>query len=288
MYYNQVHKELAFRWVGRHIEFPNEQPSSNWAVPKRIPTSKSLTDEDREKYLVCLRETLNPKRGLWLTKPKNDFIGTEKNRVVSLDEPCICFTELAPEDSCGHAMLYGRMAFGVSKRFILNSGGHPVHYVLGTGNDPNTKMVKSLLDRLQGEEFQTARETFFHLCQFLKRVSHPRVQPTRRRKRVAKYRPPEEEDAYRAKLGKPLHFLEEREWRILYNSGLKGFKPGNGDGKPELCLPVRPGRDLFAVILPDDATVHMAMKDPFIRTKLFAANQPAVLVSSLERIKLNS
>jgi len=287
MYYNQIHTELAFRWVGRHIEFPNEKPSEKWSVPKRIPLSRKLTDKGRRDYLSCLKETLSPKHGLWLTRPKNDFIGTDKNRVVSLDSPCVCFTELNPEDSSGHAKLYGRMAFGVSKQFILSSDGHPVHYVRGTAKDYNTKLVKSLLEQMKGDPFQSARDEFLYLCQFLKRVSHPAIQAVQRRKRVSRKRLPKEEDLYQAKFGKPLHFMEEREWRIIYNCASKIFTPGKTNGKPEFYLPVRPGKDLFAVILPDDATVHMAMADSFIRTKLFAANQPAVLVSSLERIKLS-
>ena len=82
-----------------------------------------------------------------------------------------------------------------------------------------------------------------------------------------------------------MHYLEEREWRIVYDQSLEDFfTKGPGSPGPEYFLPVKPGNELFTVVLPDNSTVNKALKDSFIRKKLYPDKAPHVTILSLEDI----
>ena len=85
--------------------------------------------------------------------------------------------------------------------------------------------------------------------------------------------------------GPTLHYLEEREWRIVYDKSLEDFfDDGPGIPGPEYFLPVKPGSELFTVVLPDNNTVHKALNDPYIRKNLYPKDAPHVTVLSLQDI----
>jgi hypothetical protein len=93
-------------------------------------------------------------------------------------------------------------------------------------------------------------------------------------------------DPFLRSFGSTLHYLEEREWRIVYDRSLEEFfteGPGAPKG-PQYYLPVKPGRELFTVVLPDNHTVSMAMQDREIRDAMFPKDDPHVTVLSLQDI----
>jgi hypothetical protein len=95
-----------------------------------------------------------------------------------------------------------------------------------------------------------------------------------------------QEKAFVRKFGRFLHYLEEREWRIVYDLSLeKYFESGPGaPNGPEYYLQFEPGAELFTVVLPDNQTVNLAMQDPFIRKNLFPKDAPHVTLLSLQDI----
>jgi hypothetical protein len=97
---------------------------------------------------------------------------------------------------------------------------------------------------------------------------------------------------YAKQYGKYLEFLEEREWRVVFHPDLvdrrkvlkNTSRPKVG---PDYYVPVKPGRDLFTIVLPDYRTVHMlytsaAFED--ILSKLCPEEDPHVTVLTLDDI----
>ena len=93
-------------------------------------------------------------------------------------------------------------------------------------------------------------------------------------------------DPFKRLYGSPLHYLEEREWRVIFHSATaKYFTPGpQGDERPDHFLKFVTGRDLFTLVLPDNRTVHMALSDEEIKSKLYPEDAPHVTVLSLEDV----
>jgi hypothetical protein len=127
---------LVFRWVGKHIEGKLRKDAN--------PATIKLTSENRSKYIQVLCDTLE--NGLYAQSPKNDSFG---DGFFEANRPCICFTSLAMQNVADHCRLYGRMGFGFTKQFIAKNGGGPVHYTLGTENDPTVKALKKLKSLLK-------------------------------------------------------------------------------------------------------------------------------------------
>jgi hypothetical protein len=83
-----------------------------------------------------------------------------------------------------------------------------------------------------------------------------------------------------------LHYLEEREWRIVYDKTLRKYFEdcSSTHGGPDYLLPFEAGKELFTVVLPDNCTVNLAMRDAWLRNKFFPKNSPHVTLLSFEDI----
>src|SRR5439155_9820408 len=128
-----------------------------------------------------------------------------------------------------------------------------------------------------------------HFTKRIRRQSLPRFASKKKLRRtvkvMGKHRPLKIIDPFTRSFGSTLHFLEEREWRIVYDETLDDFfSDGPGPPGPEHYLPVKPGRELFTVVLPDNHTVSMAMHDTQIRKKLFPDAGPHVTTMSLQDV----
>ena len=94
------------------------------------------------------------------------------------------------------------------------------------------------------------------------------------------------EKDFKRKYGRFLHYLEEREWRVVYDKALgKHFELGTGGkANPAYYLPFEPGKELYTVVLPDNLTVSLVMRDNNLRKKLFPKDGLPVTLLSLEDI----
>ena len=282
--YNGIHRNQLFHWIGRHIE-------------KKIHETESriMTNEHREEYINCLRDALTDGQGLWALQPRK----SENNgELIEVQRPLVCFTEWNLSESLPHTTRYGRMGFGFPKRFVLSNGGQPVTYVtdLKKHQSPYTKAIKAMakaLSNLSSDEkyknnsnFKQIIKNFDYISQFNKQVKkYPikrgaPVSPARERRNVSVTNP------YKRVYGSSLQYLEEKEWRIVVpDPAPKFFVPMPQQGSAHnYFLNFKAGRDLFTLVLPDNACVNLAMKGPTIRDKLFPPDAPHVTVLSLEDI----
>ena len=274
--YNNLHRQQLFNWIGRHIE--KETPGHH------------LNDDLRVKYLDCLHGALE--NGLWVKTPeKPDYLWD--GSLFAVDLPITCFTEWALIQSKPHAHEYGRMALGFPKRFVLSRGGQPIMYIRdGQRNAPYSNALRKVAEwfgKLPDGATETLRiqEQFRYLMHFTKRIRKPRKLPTSKPKQNAgQPKKPSKSDPFKKKFGPVLHYLEEREWRVVYTDAMKKcFIPGeDAPGRPKYYLPFKPGHDLFTVVLPDYKTVRMAIEDPELRKALHPENAPQVTILSFQDI----
>lgn len=282
--YNSIHRQQLFHWIGSHLDEESGRGR--------------LTDDLREEYIGCLRNALD--NGLWVKTPRNpDFLG--KGDLIKVRRPITCFTEWTLGQSLPHTTRYGRLGLGFPKKFVLARGGQPVTYVRdSTRQDPYTAALLALARVFQddaalaaalGRRLAGLRDHFDYLTHFNKKIkkvakraadSGSRAKKTATAKPAAKKAP----DVCARSFGGTLHYLEEREWRIVYAKSLEGFfRPGpGGDGKPEYYLPFEAGRELFTVVLPDNRTVNIAAQQKSIQKYLFRKDAPHVTLLSLQDI----
>lgn len=282
--YNSIHRQQLFHWIGAHID--------------ARATKGKLTDPLREEYVACLRTALA--RGLWVKTPRvPDFLG--RGDLIKVRRPIACFTEWTLGQSLPHTTRYGRLALGFPKKYVLARGGQPVTYVRDSQrHDPYSRALKAIaralafdphLALLPPRKLAELREHFDYLAHFAKKIKKTRQPPRspgvlKRKRKIPAKPAPQTTDGFERRFGRTLHFLEEREWRIVYDHALTGhFQPGpGGPRQPEYTLPFEAGNDLFTVVLPDNRTLNAAMADAQIRRKLFPASAPHVTLLSLQDI----
>jgi hypothetical protein len=286
---------LLFRWVGRHIDHELGRSS-------KLPRLRS---ETRHAYLELLREALDERKGLFAGVPQDDFLGLGKN--LRVDRPCLCFTELRLGQGIPFWRNFGRMAFGFSKSTIANCGGGPVAYVSGGAKDKTVRRLEQLHryfseGRVKGPEFKRAGDAFRALSHLFKRMRKPvrsagiarpeELAPTRDLARGgAQSREGDEQRAERLARyprWKPLPYLEENEWRIVYDqSGYRWSVREGAAGKPSSAwFKIEPGRELVTVVVPDNRTLQMVMESPDITSRLVGKDRPPVQLLSLEAVVL--
>ncbi|MGZ5518838.1 MAG: hypothetical protein ACXWIU_09275 [Limisphaerales bacterium] len=282
--YNNIHRQQLFHWIGSHID-------------AGLSKLGRLDDKSREAYVACLHGAL--KCGLWVKTPRDpDFLGN--GDLIKVTRPIACFTEWTLGQSLPHTTRYGRLGLGFPKRFVLARGGQPLIYIRDSAkNDPYTVALKTLARyfkniqagrKLSARKIDELREHFDYLSHFNKRI-RKQLQPRISFKKIKPPRSPTlktpaaKPNLFVRRFGTTLHYLEEREWRIVYSAALDEFflKCGKSSG-PDYYLPFIPGKELFTVVLPDNRTVNMALSDTFIRKKLYPADDPHVTVLSLQDI----
>lgn len=280
--YNGIHKHQLFHWIGRHIDHPDH----GGGHPRR-----GLDDAQRAQYLECLRGLLARGKGLWVKPPHEpDQLGD--GSLIQIDRPIVCFTEWSLGESLPHTMRYGRLGLGFPKQFVLRSGGQPVTYVRDRARkDPFTRDMMALARHIRAMDFRSEKNeeigrAFDYISQFLKRIDKPEPpRPGRRRGRRESVIParPRERDPFQRPFGRTLEYLEEREWRIVFHPAIADRLIAGG-GTPPYYLPIRPGTDLFTVVLPDNRAVNMALNDRRLRRVLLPNDAPHVTVLSLEDV----
>lgn len=166
-------EKLVFRWVGKSIEGAARRKRSN------------ITHEHRQEYLGYLSDALDPQRGLFSQVPKDEVMGRATTRGVNesestwplkSDRPCLCFTELDLGDCADHWREFGRLAFGFSKQFIVEQGGGPMQYCLGTKECERVRDLALIQSHLNPRDKDSKKagievmEAFSRLAHFYKRL----------------------------------------------------------------------------------------------------------------------
>ena len=272
-------RQQLFHWVGSHLEGP----------------SKFSATEKRKKYVECLRDVLT--QGLWMKRPRerDELPGGAQ---VSL--PITSFTDWDLRSSGQHTDRYGKLGFGVTKKFVLAAGGHPVMY---THEKSKLNRVFATLrrevDREGLKESPIATQLDF-IAHYVKRIKPP-VKPSKKRRErrsdevigdsVTGGVEHPDRVFLRAWNLQSTSFLEEREWRVVYagqrESLVKRTEHEEDNlAKPTYRLMPRLGYDLVTVVLPDNAAIHYALTDDVIREALMpkGARRPHVALISLAEV----
>src|ERR1035438_1651218 len=265
MKYQGLHRRQLFHWIGRHIDYSDPQDEDSRVA--------KLSDEMREKYLSSLRGVLNPAAGLWMKTPRApDQIGN--GRLVRVHQPILCFSEWSISESLPHSYKYGRLALGFPRKFILDLGGQPISYIDTARGDRDYFAVALLalarhFQTYRGRDGDAVKLEFRYLTQFIKKLrmderDRELRDAARSAKRIGGRAAGREAPTktYAKQYGKYLEFLEEREWRVVFHPDLERRRkvlknvsqPRVG---PDYFVPVKPGRDLFTVVLPDYRTAHI-------------------------------
>jgi hypothetical protein len=279
--YTGIHRRQLFHWIGQHIEHRGAASGG-----RKAP----LGDAQRGAYLDCLCSVLERGKGLWVKAPREpDRLGD--GSLLAVTRPICCFTEWALDESLPHTARYGRLGLGFSKQFVLQSGGQPVTYVRDRARkDPFVRAMRTLAMHVRAlpasRESTELASSFEYVSQFLKRVDRPKppvVMKKAARLKRAPVAAPRASEPHRRRFGRTLAYLEEREWRIVFDPAIADrFR--DGPGTPAHYLPFRPGSELFTVVLPDTRTVHMALHDRWLRKRLLPVDAPHVTVLALDDV----
>jgi hypothetical protein len=153
-------------------------------------------------------------------------------------------------------------------------------------------------DVLTSQESQELQKEFDFLCHFLKRIKFPREKAKKTACSPEKAHPEKKTTTKLTRISTPslrrsygniLHYLEEREWRIVLKKSRKSTWPktaieNSNNHTPDWFLPYEPGKDLFTIVFPDNRTLAKAMECDFIREKVFPKNKPPVTLLSLDEV----
>ena len=266
-----VHRQQLFYWMGRSIDDRNGK-------------RKLLRDELVTEVLRQLRGSLE--HGLWVKRPRYPEKFELRNSHFALDLPIACFTEWSLGESLSHTAEYGRIGLGFPKRWVIERGGQSVTYFRHHAKGTFLQAVFKLLAAQgtgdahgfwQPKPGAPLFEELRYLLHFAKmiRLNAPKPEralakmlPSPRRTPIRK-RPVAAVEAqmFKRKFGRPLQFVEEREWRIVHHSSNKHFV--KGPGLPDFYLPYLPGEELFTLVLPDNKVVSKVLQTDWYTERLF-------------------
>jgi hypothetical protein len=267
-----IHRQQLFYWMGASLD-------------KKNGKRKVFNDPLVKECLKQLRGSLE--NGLWVKSPRFPEQFDFRGRQFPLTAPICCFTEWSLGESLPHTSEYGRIGLGFPKRWVIEHGGQSVTYFRHSQKAIFLQTIFQLLDVLgeQGPDGKWKQKDgksgfagFRYLLHFAKMVRLKRSLRKRgkivtarhalgRRKEVSVAA--KEAKAFKRKFGLPLQFLEEREWRIVYHSGNKGFRKGPRSGAPDYYLPYLPGEELFTLVLPDNKVVCSVLQNDWLTERLF-------------------
>jgi len=205
-------------WAGKEIETGDDQ----------------LNEKQRTKYANKLSSILH--EGFWMTTPKEVVHGHGGSR-IGYTAPMTCFTELKLSAAEDHARKYGRLGIGVSRQFVLDRFGGPVHYVRNRQDEAIVGNINQLLRLLITKEDERQvflkehhRKSLALIIAFLKPMSTEA----------------EPEDFV---------LLDELEWRIVHTHQIQEQRliVETGEPEPKYRIPLKP-TDVKFIVFPDDET----------------------------------
>jgi len=267
-----IHRQQLFYWMGRSIDEQNGK-------------RKLLRDELVTEVLRQLRGSLE--HGLWVKKPRYPEQFELRGSSFALDLPIACFTEWSLGESLPHTAEYGRIGLGFPKRWVIEHGGQSVTYFRHSAKGSFLQAVFKLLaaqgtgdghGTWKAKPGATGFAELRYLLHFAKMIRLRTPKPERISAVVAASKPVRgpkrlptaaavEAQMFKRKFGKPLQFVEEREWRIVHHAANKGFV--KGPGVPDYYLPYLPGEELFTLVLPDNKVVSKVLQMDWFTERLF-------------------
>jgi len=209
--------DFLIHWTGRDIDTDIER----------------LNEAKRGEYVRRLADIL--KRGFWMTEPKEIIHGSE-NSWIDYKTPMTCFTEIRLSKAEIHTQRYGLLGIAVSRHFVLERFGGPVHYVRNHSTEVVIGNVQTLREPIKNLQ-NTDLFSFFGVnCSFLKAMSDKNTDN--------------------------FAYLDEQEWRIVHTYKqveLKNIQK-TGVDLPKYRISLKSG-DICLIVFPDDLTRTLAVKD---------------------------
>lgn len=259
MKYNQIHKQLLFHWSGikEHRELSRYK---DYREP--------LNDTLREIYIKRVEDIISA--GLRIQVPSV----SQESDFIREDMPQLCFTQLDYESCLYHAVRYGKVGFGFTKKYLIQKGAKPVFYV-SNKNHPLKSALKKIINKLGKDcslesELQLLQNNF-KLFNEPKKQSLGHTVKTKKKNVTDKVKSKDSinnENLYIPKFGGVLKNLEDQEWRILRHISDN--------------LPCDPGNGLLNIIFPDRRTQAMAVDSSVINSILFQKDRPSVSLICME------
>jgi hypothetical protein len=267
-----IHRQQLFYWMGRSFDERNKG--------RTVLSNELITELIRQ-----LRGSFE--KGLWVKAPRYPEEIACGGMTLSLKLPIACFTEWSLGESLPHTKEYGRIGFGFPKRWIIDHGGQSVTYFQHNQKGSFLRCAFHLLSQLGDESLGgvwtakagvTGLSELIYLLHFAKMIRLKKAKPPSKltapppfvRMPGKRIRTQAATDAqsYKRRFGHPLEFVEEREWRIVYNPSNKGFV--KGPGLPDYYLPYIPGDELFTLVLPDNKVISRVLQTDWFTERLFA------------------
>lgn len=225
----------------------------HWTGKDIQPDPEQLSGTQRRAFVDRLVSVLHD--GFWMTKPVEKLFGY-RGAWITYEAPITCFTEIRLSQTSTHARRYGLLGIGVTRRFVLDRFGGPVHYVRNHAAECVVGNLQEVLGVLNKHGETDAVKWFSVNSCFIKNMSN------------------RDQDDF--------EYLEEQEWRIVntYAQAKAGRIVATNLAHPEFRIPVSPG-DVRIVVFPDEQTRQEAKADPRIRTWLEAPNNHGVILLTL-------
>jgi len=287
--YSQIQKNLLFHWTSPRPKNGCKEKNSvakgsgskrdsrdvGKSRRKDVKPVGALEQKDRLKYVEQLECILQ--NGLKFREPQEWHHEWIERGTVELRRPIVSFTEWSASGARHHSALYGHMAFGFTRRFIMGVGGRPLVYVANRKGDLFRKSVLQLIKgyRASGSQSRKATEAAEVVEAFLKLYSVPPAAAGAKKPATAKKEKkrvePDPDERLLIRFGAPRTALEDREWRVI-----------QPHGSETSAIPCEPG-GLAMIILPDHATLHHALASAGVK-KLVSGLAPAVCMISKEML----
>ena len=228
----------------------------HWTRKDTAQDRSTLRDTDRADYISQLASILA--NGFWMTKPHERIQGSN-GAWIEYEAPMTCFTEVRLSQTLSHAEQYGRLGIGVSRQFVLDRRGGPVHYVRNHENECVVGNVQEVLRVLKSLDPPQPKlvEYFAVNTSFIKSMSDAN------------------EDNFK--------YLNEQEWRIVHTYSQEEARNivATDDPLRPYRIPVRPG-DVRIVVFPDDQTRTMARSDPSLNAWFQDPSTSNVILLTIE------
>lgn len=249
-----VRSDFIFHWTGKDFEEMSHMGNNPC----------STEDAKANMYIKRLIGTIND-GGLWMTKPEEKIKGRED---YSFDyrAAMTCFTETRLSQSHKHAVEYGHMGFGFSRRFALERYGGPVHYVRNREGEILVENVwvvnKVLLDLLKNESNLKAHEKERVQSLLAYNVAHMKGMS----------------DANA--ICEDMARLDEFEWRIVQSErAVKDNKIDRKEGRnPEYKIPFT-SDDLKILVVPNEEVAERAWRNSDFKGWLERAKHPPAILT---------
>lgn len=275
-----LHRQQLFHWTGYDLDKANKH-------------RKVLSDELVHKCLCYIQKSLE--NGLLVKTPRKPEIFSCNHKSLTLDKPIVCFTEWSLSESEAHTKSYGHIGFGFPKRWVIEHGGQPVSYFRHNEKKTFLRTIFTLLSALGKPEEpakseweakgrsikdKAAFDELLYLLHFAKMIRAPSsVTKSKGKRRQSKSEAgkktsekklsPTLQDTkdYVHKFGRPMDYVEEREWRIVHRTDLKFYNPSDVPGR--YFLPYIPGEGLFTLVVPDKKVLSKLLQCSFLTDRLF-------------------